>query len=394
MSQPDRRARWRRLVGWLALTGERFTTRATATAPGRIGASVAGVAIAVGLLLIVTGLTLGMVAPASGYGGDEYWVSPETEASSPLVSAGEPQFGAADEAAARMRGMDGVDAVSPVLIEHQLVKSADGETEPVIVVGVDPAAAIDVYGLSPAAIAAPDDAVVTAGTASALGVEDGESITFAGFDRTTTVAAIDEGSGTAAAAPTILVELETLQSLTGADEHDAADRFVVEGASGLEDELASVYDRSTVSTGTGLAADRLFTADLPLALSLAALLVSIVVGTLFVSVVTAMEVAADRDVLATLAAIGVPAHRRVALYAGQSMLVALSGGVVGIALGFGGISLANRVAAGLVEVVAPVVAHPLLIPYGLGAALVVGVVTIPVVWLTVRRVEAEVNHGG
>ncbi|MFC3959120.1 FtsX-like permease family protein [Halovivax cerinus] len=394
MDRPDRRGRLRRTVGWLGLVGTRFRTRATATAPGRIGASVAGVAVAVGLLLVVTGLALGMVAPASGFGGDEYWITPETDADSPLVSAGDPQFGSATEATERIRGMDGVESVSPVLIDHLVVETVRGERTRVIVVGVDPEADIDVYGLSPSAIDSPSDVVVSAGTASTLDVEPDDSLALADYDRTVTVAGVDEGSGPAVAAPTLLVDLATLQSLTGADEHDAADRFVVEGSSGIESDLATVYDRSTVSTGSGLAADRLFAADLPLALSLAALLVSVLVGTLFVAVVTAMEVAADREVLATLSAIGIPRRRRIGLYAGQSMLVSLSGGVVGAALGLGGIALANRASSALVEVTGPIVAHPLLVPYGLGASFVVGVVSIPVVWVTVHRVEAEVRPSG
>lgn len=46
------------------------------------------------------------------------------------------------------------------------------------------------------------------------------------------------------------------------------------------------------------------------------------------------------------------------------------------------------------DVTAPVVAHPLLVPYGLGAALVVGCCSIPVIALVARRVEAEVSRGG
>lgn len=387
----DRGGRWRRFVGWLGLAGRRVYTRAVATAPGRIGASVAGVAIAVALLLVVTGLAVGMVVPATGVGGDEYWVVPGGEADSPLVSAGDPQFGEASEATERMRAIDGVEAASPVLTELMAVET-DGAREYVVVVGVRPDAGVDVYGLSPAAIGGPDEVVLSAATASTLGVETGDSLSLGGRD--VTVAAVDEGEGAAMAAPTVVVDFETLQSMTGADEHDAADRFVVVGEAGVEDELAAIYPDATVRSGAGVAADRLFEADLPLALSLAALLVSLVVGTLFVAVVTAMEVAADRAELRTLAAIGIARRRRVGLYAGQSLLVSAAGGVVGIAFGFGAIALANRVSSQALDVTAPVVAHPLLVPYGLGAALVVGCCSIPVIALVVRRVEAEVSRGG
>lgn len=387
----ERRGRWRRFVGWLGLAGRRAYTRAVATAPGRIGASVAGVAIAVALLLVVTGLAVGMVVPATGVGGDEHWVVPGGEADSPLVSTGDPQFGEASEATERMRAIDGVEAASPVLTELMAVETGAGAREYVVVVGVRPDAGVDVYGLSPAAIGGADEVVLSAGTASTLDVEPGDALSLGGRD--VTVAGVDEGEGAAMAAPTVVVDFETLQSMTGADEHDAADRFVVVGEAGVEDELAAIYPDSTVRSGAGVAADRLFEADLPLALSLAALLVSLVVGTLFVAVVTAMEVAADRAELRTLAAIGVARRRRIGLYAGQSLLVSAGGGVVGVALGFGAIALTNRVSRSALEVTAPVVAHPLLAPYGLGAALVVGCCSVPVIWLVVRRVEAEVGRG-
>lgn len=352
----------------------------------------AGVAIAVGLLLVVTGLAVGMVVPATGIGGGEYWVVPEGDADSPLVQTGSPEFGAVGEATEHMESIDGVEAASPVLVEVLSAETPAGETERLVVVGVRPEAGIDVYGLSPTPIDGPDGVVLSDGAASLLATTAGDSVRFAD-DRNLTVAAVADESGAASAAPIALVDLQTAQAITGADQYDAADRFVVVGSAGIKDDLATVYKRSTVRSEAGLAANRMIEAELPLALSLAALLVSVLVGTLFVAVVTAMEVAADREALATLSAIGVGRRHRIGLYAGQSLLVSVAGGVVGVTVGFGAITLANRVSNALVGVANPVVGHPILAPYGLAAAIAVGCCSVPVVAIVVGRVEAEVGSG-
>ena len=385
--------RARRFAGWCGLAVRRVRTRAFATAPGRIGASVAGVAIAVALLLVVTGLAIGMVAPATGVGGDEYWIEPESGAGSPLVATGDPQLGEAHEAAERIRATDGVEAATPVLIEVLSVETDAGDRERLVAVGVHPDAGIDVYGISPTAIADDDRVVASDGAASLLSAERGDRLAVGG-DRELRIAGVEDGAGLADASPIVVMEFATLQAITGADDRDVADRFVVEADDDAAAELEGLYEGATVRSSAEVTTDRLLDADLPLALSLSALLVAVVVGTIFVAVATAMEVAADRRELATLRAIGIAGRRRIGLYVGQSLLVATAGGVVGVALGLVGIRAANAAAAAVVGIDGPIESHSLFVGYGLGAAWLIGLCAIPAVIGVVRRVESEVGGRG
>ena len=386
--------RLRRAITWSGLAARRVRTRALTTAPGRIGAAVAGVAIAVALLLVVSGLSLGMVAPATGVGGAEYWIVPDSDADSPLVDTGDPQFGAVHPTADRIRATDGVDAATPVLTTVIPVETHDGERERLMAVGLHPEADIDVYGFSPAAAAGTDGegAVLSDGAASLLAVDEGDGLVV--DDRELSVASVETGAGLADASPIVLMELSTLQAITGADETDAADRFIVRADEDGAAELEGLYEDGTVRSSDELVADRLFEAELPLALSLAALLVALVVGTTFVAVATAMDVAADREELATLAAIGVARRRRIGLYAGQSLLVATAGGAVGVGLGLASIEAANVAASGLVSIEGPIERHPLFVGYGFAAAWAIGLLSIPAVAATVRRVEGGGGLGG
>ncbi|WP_254864724.1 ABC transporter permease [Halovivax gelatinilyticus] len=376
-----RLATWtRRRIGWWRLGARRTWTRLRQTAPRRTLAAIGGVAIAVSLLLVVSALSLGMVGPATGIGGEEYWVSPEDDASSPLVATDGPQFGSVTEGADRLRSVDGVDAVTPVRTD--VVRTDRGEF--VVAVGLDPSAGIDLYGIDPSPLAsAPDGVVVSDGAASRLDVRAGETVSIGERDRT--VADVGGADGLASASPLVVFELSQLQDLLDAD--DTADQFVVRGSGVDTDELEAVYPESEVSSSDELAMGRLGEADLPLALSVAALVVSILVGTIFVSVTTAMDVLADRRELGTLAAIGVPRRRRRGLFVVQALALATVGGLVGTAIGVATIRGGNALTRTVTGFEAPLAFHPLFLGYGLVVAWVIACCSLPSVAIAIRQLE-------
>lgn len=380
--------RWaRRRTGWWRLGSRRAYTRVRTTGPRRSLAAIGGVALAVALLLVVSGLALGMVAPATGLGGEEYWISPEADAESPLVATDGPQFGDAHTATAYYEDIDGVEAVTPVLVEVIVVESADA-SERVIAIGVRPEAGIELYGMDPASLSGTDDAVALSdGAASLLATERDDSVTIGG-EHAATVADVDAAEGLTGASPLVLVEFSTLQELTGADATDAADHFVVRTDGASSEELASVYAGSTVHSSDGLAADRLLSASLPLALSVSALLIAVVVGTLFVAITTAMDVLADRRSVRTLSALGIPRRRQRGLYNVQALCFATIGGVCGTALGLAAIPAANAGVSALVGIDGPVASHPLFFAYGLVAAWAIGLCAIPAIAIAIRQLEA------
>jgi putative ABC transport system permease protein len=141
--------------------------------------------------------------------------------------------------------------------------------------------------------------------------------------------------------PVALVHLSELQAVTGDTERDPADRILVSAeSSAVRDDLETLYDRTDVrtrSSGTSLGSD----ADLALAISGAGLVVSLVVGSLFVATTVGLEIRRDHHLWTTLSALGFSAPTRALVILVQTSLMTLSGGVLGVVLGWVGIAVAN-----------------------------------------------------
>lgn len=403
-------ARIRRGAGVCGLAWRRFVTRGFETAPRRTWASVAGVAASIALLLVVTGLAVGMAAPSSTGPGDAYWIVPESDGvDSPLVDSGDPQFGEVHRATDLILGADGVESATPELVavlrleavESGSESESESESEYIVAVGVIPDDGVDPRGISTASMTAGDpyyadgtydgewtgEAVLASGAGSLLDAAPGDRLEIAGHDEELAVTAVDGADDVAGTWPIAVVHLSELQAITGADAYDGAHQFVVEGDAAAAEELEGLYDGATVRTGLEMTTHEVLDSDLALALGVAALIVAVVVGTLFVVATMTMEVAADRAQLSALAATGVGRRTRIGLYAAQSLLVATVGGFVGALVGLLGVRLANVVAAAAFDVEGLVASHPLFVGYALVAAWFVGVLSIPAVALVVRRVE-------
>jgi len=87
--------RIRRLIALFGVSLRRSYVRATKTAPGRTWMSVAGVALAVGLMVVVAGIGVGIATQSTVYGDNvDYWITPESEgSSSALIDTDAPRFG-------------------------------------------------------------------------------------------------------------------------------------------------------------------------------------------------------------------------------------------------------------------------------------------------------------
>jgi len=102
------RARGRRLIGLLGVSLRRTYIRATKTAPGRTWLSVVGVALAVGLMVVVGGIGVGIATQSTVYGDNvDYWISPESDgSSSALVETDAPRFGSVHPTTAELSAHD------------------------------------------------------------------------------------------------------------------------------------------------------------------------------------------------------------------------------------------------------------------------------------------------
>jgi putative ABC transport system permease protein len=403
-----------RLTRWFGLVGvalRRTANKATRTAPRQTAVSVLGVAIAVALMLVVTATGLGLVEGTTVRGDAvDYWVVPEGGgASTMVVSTGSAQIGSVHEKSAELNSDDRIEYSTPVQISVLNVRSG-GKSEYVLGVGIVPAPSLDkVAGLPTSALSPGDpyyangsyngtwtgEAVLSGGAASQLNVSANATITFSGAVsgsgtrelRVTSVerAAVESGlSGM----PVMLVHLSELQAITGAKSADQADQILVQSTvGGLKPELEERFDGASAVTRSGFAVQNSVDSDLPLAMGVAALLVAIVVGVLFVATTQGLQVESDSEQLATMTAIGFSRHGRSVLLVVQALALTLIGGAIGVVLAYVTTAITNYAAMRAIAPVPIANFHPLLVVYGLGVSVFIGVLVAPYLLAMEGRTE-------
>lgn len=399
----SRFARWRGILG---VAVRRVGAMAGSRGSRQVWLTIIGVGVPVALMLVVTGLAFGLVSETTVRSpGVDYWIVPEAgTAQSSVVSVGGPQLGGVHGVSTQLSARPDVEYATPVLLE--LVKvTGDGTSEFVLAVGVIPREPGDEFvGVSTAGLSPGDpfygngsydgvwtgEAVVSAGAAALLGTTPGsslgiESSNAAGNRSFTVVAVGGEGSGLGEF-PVVVVHLSELQWLTGAESGDQADQLLVKTSDpDVRPVLASVYPRTLVLSRTGLAVQQVIASDLPLALGGIALVVAVGIGSLFAASTMGLTIAADSTTSAVLAAIGFSARSRAALIATQAVTVTLLGGLLGVLLGAIGIGVINVAATRVVGEIPIARFDPVLVAYGVGAGVVIGLITVPYLVVVSRR---------
>jgi putative ABC transport system permease protein len=159
---------------------------------------------------------------------------------------------------------------------------------------------------------------------------------------------------------------------------------------GVRGDLETLYPRTRVVTRSGLSGGDVSTTSLPVAVALAAFVVSLAVGALFTATTTGLEVTRERRTLATLAALGFDDRSLAVVVATETVALCLVGGVAGVALGALG-ALATNAAVAAVGLPAVATVHPVLVPLGVGTAVLIGLVAVPYpVWLSRQTSVSEV----
>lgn len=395
------RDRVRRLTGFVSLSARRLYVRGTRTATRRTAATVVGVAVAVALLVIATGLAVGLATQTTIYGENvDYWIVPEGGGeTSALVAVDGPQFGDVHATTARIESIDGVGYATPVLSTVQYVEGpTDGAN--VLFVGIIPRENMGtVAGVSPEGLSVPDEAdnpdrdwrgeaVLSRSAATQLGVGSATD-TFRTDGRTFRVSRIEQGSA-AADLPIALVHLTDLQQLTGSDEYDTADQYLVSTTDpGVKSELEAIHPQSSVNTRADLTATQIVETDAALAIGVGAFIITFVVGTLFVVMTAGLELTTDAATIAALSAIGVSKRSQLTLAGMQTLLVTVFGGLVGALVGLGSLYAINVVVSRAVLSVPIARTHPGLAAYGILAAAAIGLVTLPYIRYLIGRISAE-----
>ncbi|WP_435181743.1 ABC transporter permease [Halorussus sp. AFM4] len=389
---------------WLGLVGvalRRTATKATSTAPRQTAVSVFGVAIAVALMLVVTATGLGLVQGTTVRGDSvDYWVVPEGGgASTMVVSTESVQLGGVHQKAAELNDNEQVEYASPVQISVLQVQ-AGGKSKYVLGVGIVPDPKLDRVAGLPTAPLAPGDphyangsyngtwtgqAVLSQGAADSLGVNRSANISVSGAIsgsssrdlRVTAVRSAAVSSGLSGM-PVMLVHLSELQTITGAASGDLADQILVQSdAGGLASSLEDRFPGANAVTRSGFTAQKSVSAELPLAMGVAALLIAVVVGTLFVATTQGLQVEADSEQLATLTAIGFSRRARATVLVVQALALTVVGGALGVVLAYLATALTNWAAMQAIAPIPIATFHPLLVAYGLGVSVVIGLLVAP-----------------
>lgn len=404
-------AGWRRYwhIGALAL--RRVTTRVRRGQSSRVLLAVGVVGIAIMLLVLVTGISLGVASQSTVYGENvDYWIVPDTTSTlTTVVTVDGPQLGDVHPASERLAQIAGVTHTTPVLIELVRVRTPQSERpEFVLGIGIIPSGdAAEISGLSTAELTAGDpyynggrydgdftgEVVLSPAAATLLDASAGEQLA-AASPATGEVAYSYTVTGVSSAGPRRLgsqvpvavFHLSELQTLTGAHANDQADQILVRtNEPGVKDALTRAYPDATVVSRTGLETQQLVDSDLPLAVALTALLISIGVSSLFIATTIGLEIEADRQLLALLGAIGFSVRDQLVFVAVTTLSITLLGGLLGVLLaGLGTLGL-NYVVSLEFGVSSLVVFRPALVAYGLAVAVVTGLLALPYPLVLARR---------
>jgi len=383
----------RRLWNVIGLAIRRVLGR-TRIAPHRVLLTVLGVSVAIGLMIAVTSISLGLASESVVTGEEiDYWIVPEeANVQSIAISSGGLQLGDVHRTSSQLTQDQRVRYATPVLLELMPIRdTVTGDRAYVLAVGVIPEDDHDILGLSMDALHSGDpyyangtyngswtgEAIVNTATAKLANVTTGSTITLAGTNanRSFRATAIQEGDTTTPTGtiPLMVVHLAELQRMTDAVDGDQADQILVStNDRSVRIALESRYPRTTVVTQTGLSTQQLSTSNLPLAVALAAFLASVIVGVLFVTTLMALEVNADREQLGVLVAIGYSSRTRSVLIATETIIISLIGGVLGIGVGLVGIALTNFIGASLFDISDIATFDPRLIGYAFVVTLVIG----------------------
>ncbi|MDS0280794.1 ABC transporter permease [Haloarcula onubensis] len=377
-------------------------------APQRVLLSLLGVALAIGLMVAVSGVSLGLASESVIESeGVDYWVVPEqSNVESIAVSAGGLQLGDVHATSAEIARDDRVDYATPVLLELVPVRDrGTGERTYVLAAGIVPEAGAEVLGLSASSLEPGDpyyangsyggrftgEVVLNDAAASVTNASAGESLSLARErNRTLSVTNVSTGGGQTAGGtvPVMVMHLSELQSLTGATGGDSADQLLVStNDRSVRASLAGRYPGTTVVTRSGISAQQVSSSNLPLAVAVAAFVSAVVVGVLFVTTLMGLEVSADRRQLGALAAIGYSNRSRSLLVASETVLITMIGGVVGIGVGLLGIAGVNRLGLAVFGVDAVAVFEPFLAGYALLVTLLIGLVGAAYPVLLSRRTD-------
>lgn len=386
----------RSLLEIVGLGVRRVGGRLTGPTPGRTVVCLVGVAMAIALLVVVTGLSLGLADSTTVQSSDvNYWIVPEADATgtTPLAIEG-AQLGGVHDVSASLAADDRISYVTPVAIQPlRLDRPATGDREWVLALGIIPTdSGYTLAGMETGSLDASypyyangtyngtwtGEIVVSPAVSDRLDAGDGDELTAGEATRPLRVVDVaDEDPRVGVSdAPVVVMHLAELQTLTDTADGDLADQILVATDADLRSDLEGVYPRTSVVTRSGLFSVAATPTNLPFAMAVGAGLVALGIGVAFVATMMGLELTATRQSLAILDAIGVSRLGITVLLVTETVTVAVLGGLLGIGLGALGIVGVNRGLGGVIDLPGVATFEPWLIGYGLVVAVAVGTISV------------------
>ncbi|WP_435196340.1 ABC transporter permease [Natronomonas sp. EA1] len=401
-----------RLRGLLGLGVRRTVGRLRGSESTQTALSVVGVAVAIALMLTVTGVGLGLATGDTVAGSaTDYWILPSESASSVVTGVEGQRLGQVHRVTTRIENIEGVTHATPVLVSvvranatGASVQASGNATEDAYLLALGvippesgaPVVGIPTGGLTPGDPgyegAPTNEVVLSEGAAETLGVDRGAGLRFAPrANRSFRVTAVEQPrSAGLGQLPVAVVHLSELQTLTGAS-GDSADRILVDAEPpATAADFEGIYPNSRVLTREERVREQVTSSQLSLAMGVASLLIAVVIGCLFVATTMGLELAADSETRAVLAAVGFTPLSRTVVVATQTLVVCALGGVLGVGLWVGTSLLINAVADATLGAGGIASLSPLLAGYGLAVALAIGLLTVPYLLLVSRGSASEV----
>ena len=404
------KSKLQQVISLLGLGSRRVIGRLRGAAPGRMGVCILGVALAVGLLFVVTGISLGLADSATVESEDiDYWIVPdESGAGSVPLQAEGARLGDVHNVTERLSADDRIAYASPVVLQPVRLTNQSGGVEYVVAVGVIPddntrrVADLNISYLSSSYSYYADgqyngewsgDTVISPAVAERLNVQQGANLTLGRDSPPLTVVGVNDRELSAGfgEVPAIVMPLAELQSVTGLSAADEADQILVATTDpSVESTLTDIYPQTSVVSRAGLGSVQTTSTSLPLAMALAAALVAGGIGVAFVATMMGLELTAGRQELAVLSAIGFSGPAQALVVAAETITVAVFGGIAGVLLGIAGTVAVNTgVASGIGVSSLGTISLPLVV-YAFGMAIIVGVCAIPYpLYLTMKTNTLE-----
>jgi len=410
-------ARWFAVVKFAV---GRLLQRTWRTAPRQILAILAIVALAITLLLIVTGVSLEL-ADDRGVETDDadYRIVPEGGSSlSAVIDVEGPQLGNVHERAAKLESHESVERATPIFVDAVRIRAPDS-TEPVYVVAIGVVPGDDgptVAGIETNVLETGDpyyangsydgeytgNLLLSQGAANQLNASVDDQVLLqsgstGAFSDEHSVTEIDDTSTQAVGSelPIAVFQLSELQSMSGAADDDMADQVIVktDGEDDVRPLLEATFDEATVTEADGSEFEALQSDELAMALSLSAAGIGIGLCVLFVTTTMGLTIEGDRQTLAVLAALGFSEQARLGIVAVTILSITLAGAVAGLVLGVVGIHVVNAVAQATVTN-APIATIGIwAIPYAAGVAIIAGILAVPYPLVIAARTDVLTELG-